>query len=77
MCLPWIFCPSHTRKHAGQCVSSFTISQLGVQEGARARVLVVATALSVFLSYTYAYGMMTRNYFFCSTVGEMTVFAPD
>jgi hypothetical protein len=24
------FFPSHTRKHAGQCVSSFTISQLGV-----------------------------------------------
>jgi hypothetical protein len=51
MCFPWRCCPSHTRLHAGQCVSSFTISQLGVQEGARARVLVVATALSVFLSY--------------------------
>jgi hypothetical protein len=43
MFLPWRFCPSHIRKHAGQCVSSFTISQLGVQEGERVRVLVVAT----------------------------------
>jgi hypothetical protein len=47
MCLPWRFCPSHTRKHAGQCVSSFTISQLGVQEGARARVVVATTTLEV------------------------------
>jgi hypothetical protein len=55
MCLPWRFCPSHTHKHAGQCVSIVTISQLGVQEGMRARALTVATSLSVFPSYTPTY----------------------